>query len=82
MKPGFTFNNQDMTLTVVAFYGTEERNLALLVSEKGSGGCHYVTARDLTREKNGNYFWYYGHYTNDFDDAINDLRERRANLGL
>ena len=82
MKIGFTFKNQDMTLTVVAFYGTKNFNLALLVSEKGSGGCHYVTVRDLTRESNDNYFWYYGHYTNDFDEAIKDLYERRKNLGL
>ncbi len=82
MKIGTTIHNNDMTLTLVALFGTKENNVVLLVSENGCGGCHYVTARDLTREKNGNYFWYYGHYTNDFDDAIKDLYERRANLGL
>lgn len=80
MKIGTTIQNNDMTLTLVAYYGTKDKNVVLLVSENGCGGCQYVTARDLTREKNGNYFWYYGYYTNDFDDAVKSLNERRQIL--
>ena len=81
MKIGATIHNNDMTLTLVALHGTKERNVVLLVSENGCGGCNYVTARDLTREKNGTYFWYYGHYTNDFDEAVKHFHERRGNIG-
>lgn len=82
MKIGTTIQNNDMTLTIVAYHGIELNNVALLVSENGCGGCNYVTVRDLTREKNGNYFWYYGHYTNDFDEAVNNFYERRGTLGI
>ncbi len=82
MKIGTTIQNNDMTLTLVAYQGTEQSNVALLVSENGCGGCNYVTARDLTREKNGNYFWYYGHYTDDFDKAVTDFNERRKSSGI
>lgn len=81
MKIGTTIQNNDMTLTLVALYCAEKSNVVLLVSENGCGGCHYVTARDLTQEKNGNYFWYYGYYTDDFDDAVTSFNERRKNLG-
>lgn len=82
MKIGTTIHNNEMTLTLVTLYGTKENNVVLLVSENDCGGCHYVTARDLTQEKNGTYFWYYGHYTNNFDEAIKDLHERRLSFGL
>ncbi len=80
MKIGTTIHNNDMTLTLVALFGTKENNVVLLVSENGCGGCKYVVARDLTRERSGNYFWYYGHYTNEFDEAVTVLYERRENL--
>lgn len=82
MKIGTTIQNNDMTLTLAAYYGNEIKNVVLLVSENGCGGCHYVTACDLTREKNGNYFWYYDYYTDDFDKAVTNLKERRENYGL
>ncbi len=82
MKIGITIQNNDMTLTLVAFYGTKDKNVVMLVSENGCGGCRYVTACDLTREKNGKYFWYYGYYTDNFDDAVANLKERRETYGL
>jgi len=77
MKIGTTIQNNDMTLTLVAYHGNEDKNVVLLVSENGCGGCHYVTARDLTREKNGNYFWYYGYYTDNFNKAVDDFNKRK-----
>lgn len=77
MKIGTTIQNEDMTLTVVAYHETKNSNVVLLVREKG---CHYVTARDLTRKKNGTYHWYYGHYTDDFEAAAQDYSERKAEL--
>ncbi len=79
MKIGTTIQNNDMTLTLVAYYGTKDKNVVLLVSENGCGGCRYVTACDLTREKSGNYFWYYGHYTDDFNDAVSNFNQRSIN---
>lgn len=77
MKIGTTIQNNDMTLTLVAINGTKDKNVVLLVSENGCGGCHYVTACDLTHEKNGNYFWYYGYYTDNFNKAVDDFNKRK-----
>lgn len=77
MKIGTTIQNNDMTLTLVAFKGTDDKNVVLLVSENVCGGCRYVTACDLTREKNGSYFWYYGFYTDNFNKAVDDFNKRR-----
>ncbi len=77
MKLGTTIQNNDMALTLVAFKGTDDKNVVFLVSENGCGGCRYVTACDLTREKNGNYFWYYGFYTDNFNKAVDDFNKRR-----
>ncbi len=77
MKIGATIQNGDMTLTVVAYHETKNSNVALLVREKG---CSYITVRDLTRETNGNYHWYYGHYTDNFESASQDFIERKSSL--
>ncbi len=77
MKIGTTIQNGDMTLTVVAYHETKNSNVALLVREKG---CPYITVRDLTREQNGNYHWYYGHYTDNFEAAANDFVERKTTI--
>lgn len=77
MKIGTTIQNGDMTLTVVAYHEVEKSNVALLVREEV---CHYITVRDLTREKNGNYHWYYGHYIHNIGNAVKDFFERKATL--
>ena len=68
IKPGFQFKNNSMRLTVVHFYGTDKRNLALLVRENDA--CPYITVRD----------WAWGHYFSDFDEALEDYRERLSEL--
>lgn len=75
MKIGTTIQNDDMKLTVVAYHKNEKGNVALLVREID---CHYITVRDLTREKNGNYHWYYGHYTDSFEAAARDYPDRKS----
>lgn len=77
MKIGTIIKNNDMTLTLVAYRGNEYKNVVLLVSENGCGGCHYVTACDLTRENSGNYFWYYGFYTDKFNKAVDNFNKRK-----
>ena len=47
-----------MRLTVVHFYGTDKRNLALLVRENDA--CPYITVRDLSETGNGGYDWAWG----------------------
>lgn len=49
IKPGFQFKNNSMRLTVVHFYGTDKRNLALLVRENDA--CPYITVRDCPKRK-------------------------------
>ena len=66
IKPGFRFKNNSMRLTVVRFYGTDKRNLALLVRENDA--CPYITVRDLSETENGGYDWVWGHYLSDFDE--------------
>ena len=67
-----------MRLTVVHFYGTDKRNLALLVRENDA--CPYITVRDLSETENGGYDWAWGHYFSDFDEALEDYRERLSEL--
>lgn len=78
IKPGFQFKNNSMRLTVVLFYGTDKRNLALLVRENDA--CPYITVRDLSETGNGGYDWAWGHYFFDFDEALKDYRERLSDL--
>ena len=78
IKPGFQFKNNSMRLTVVHFYGTDKRNLALLVRENDA--CPYITVRDLSETGNGGYDWAWGHYFFDFDEALKDYRERLSDL--
>lgn len=75
MKIGTTIQNGDMTLTVVAYHETKNSNIALLIR---SNDTPYVCVRDLTREKNGSYHWYYGHYTDNFEAAAQDYSERKS----
>ena len=51
IKPGFQFKNNSMQLTVVHFYGTDKRNLALLM--RLNDACPYITVRDLSEKGNG-----------------------------
>ena len=78
IKPGFRFKNNSMLLTVVHFYGTDKRNLALLVRENDV--CPYITVRDLSETGSGSYDWAWGHYFSDFDEALKDYRERLSDL--
>ena len=78
IKPGFQFKNNSMRLTVVHFYGTDKRNLALLVRKNDA--CPYITVRDLSETGNGSYDWAWGHYFSDFDKALKDYRERLSDL--
>ena len=77
IKPGFRFKN-NMRLTVVHFYGTDKRNLALLVRENDA--CPYITVRDLSEANKDDFDWAWGHYFSDFDDVIEDYRERLSVL--
>ena len=76
IKPGFRFKNNSMRLTVVLFYGTDKRNLALLVRENDA--CPYITVRDLSETGNGDFDWAWGHYFMGLESAVRDYVERRA----
>ena len=78
IKPRFRFKNNSMRLTVVHFYGTDKRNLALLVRENDA--CPYITVRDLSEANKDDFDWAWGHYFSDFDDVIEDYRERLSVL--
>lgn len=78
IKPGFRFKNNSMWLTVVLCDGTDKRNLALLVRENDA--CPYITVRDLSETKTGDFDWAWGHYFSDFDEALEDYRERLSDL--
>ena len=78
INPGFQFKNNSMRLTVVLFHETDKRNLALLVRENDA--CPYITVRDLSETKTGDFDWAWGHYFSDFDEALEDYRERLSDL--
>ena len=78
IKPGFRFKNNSMRLPVVLCDGTDKRNLALLVRENDT--CPYITVRDLSETKTGDFDWAWGHYFSNFDDAFEDYRVRLSEL--
>ena len=78
IKPGFRFKNNSMRLTVVHFYGTDKRNLALLVRENDA--CPCIPARGLSETGNGDFDRAWGHYFSDFDEALEDYRKRLSDL--
>ena len=78
IKPGFQFKNNSMRLTVVHFYGTDKRNLALLVRENDA--CPYITVRDLSETENGGYHRAGGPYFFDFVGALQGFRGRPSQL--
>ncbi len=77
MKIGTVIQYDNLTLTVAAYHETKKGNVALLIRTIDTP---YVCVRDLTRKKNGNYHWYYGHYINDFNAAAQDYLERIETL--
>ena len=77
MKIGNFILNEDVLFTIVAYHETENGNVALLIRDEE---CLYVTVRDLTRQRNGKYHWYYGNYTKDFDAAAQDYSDQKATL--
>ena len=77
MKIGFTFTNQDMQLTYLCFAESKRGNIALLVNHENG---LFITVRDISREKNGNFSWAWGHYFNDIHNAIIDFDERNKTL--
>lgn len=77
MKIGTVIHNEEMTLTVAAYHETKKGNVALLIR---STDTPYICVRDLTRHKNEDYHWYYGHYMNDFEVATQDFIERKLTL--
>ena len=54
MKIGFTFTNQDMQLTCLCFAESKRGNIALLINHENG---LFITARDVSRENNGNFSW-------------------------
>lgn len=77
MKIGTIIHNDDITLTVAAYHETKKGNVALLIRDTDTP---YVCVRDLTREKNGNYHWYYGHYITNFEVAARVYSIRKMSL--
>lgn len=78
MKPGFKFKNENMDFSVILFAGTERENVALHLQENTS--CPFITVRDLSELKNGNYDWVWGHYFKNFNKALKDYFERQNSL--
>lgn len=77
MKIGFTFTNQDMQLTCLCFAESKRGNIALLINHENG---LFITARDVSRENNGNFSWAWGHYFYDIRNAIGDYDKRKDTL--
>ncbi len=78
MKIGTKFKNNDMTLTVIYFYGEEINNVALLQRE---GDGMFISVRELSRDGNtDNFSWSWGHYFTDKKAAEQDYYNRLAQL--
>lgn len=77
MKPGIIFKNGSMELTVIEFYQNEKSNVIFVESNEGL----YITARNLSRWKNG-YTWDWGHYFSkqSFQAAKKDYNTRKEEI--
>ncbi len=75
IQPCFKFINEDEDYIVVLIYGTERKNIALLIRENTA--CPFITVRDLSELKNGNFSWAWGHYFSDIRNAIDDYDMRK-----
>ena len=78
IKPGFRFKNNSMRLTVVLCGGTDKHNLALLVRENDACPLNH-RPRPVRYGKRG-FRPGVGHYFSDFDEALEDYRERLSEL--
>ena len=78
IRSGFKFTNEDMELTVILCDGIERKNVALLIQENTANP--FITVRDLSELKSGDYDWAWGHYFKSFKKALKDYNERRKEL--
>ena len=77
MTPGLAFENSGMRLVCLAFYALGKRNVGLYRRE--SDGM-YITARDTSKEADGSYFWAWGHYFTDREEAERNYRKRLCEM--
>lgn len=78
IRSGFKFVNEGLDFIVIHTNGTEKNNVALLIQENTV--CPFITVRDLSELRNGNFDWAWGHYFKSFNKALKDYNERRKEL--
>ena len=64
IRSGFKFVNEGLDFTVM-----QENTF-----------CPFITVRDLSELKSGNFDWAWGHYFKSFNKALKDYNERRKEL--
>ena len=74
IRSGFKFVNEGLDFIVILTNGTEKNNVALLTFRP------FITVRDLSELKSGNFDWAWGHYFKSFNKALKDYNERRKEL--
>lgn len=70
IRSGFKFVNEGLDFIVILTNGTEKNNVALLMQENTF--CPFITVRDLSELKSGNFDWAWGHYFKSFNKALKD----------
>ena len=75
IRPGFRLLNEGEAYTIVLFYETGKSNVALIITPNSA--CPFATVRDISKLRNGNYDWFWGHYFQSFDEAFEDFNERK-----
>ena len=73
MENGYKFVNADMILTCLSFHGAGNRNVGFF--QRKSDGM-YITARNISQDKEGTYSWAWGHYFANREDAETDYQKR------
>ena len=69
MKQGQKFENSGMQLICLAIEAAGKRNTGLYF--RLSDGM-YITARDISKDNNNTYSWFWGHYFTELETAKED----------
>lgn len=77
MESGYQFENNGTQLVCILFYSLGKRNVGLY---QQIATDIYITARDISKEKDGTYSWAWGHYFTDQKESLDDYYERISEM--
>lgn len=78
IRSGFKFVNEGLDFIVILTNGTEKNNVALLMQENTF--CPFITVRDLSELKSGNFDWAWGALLQEFQQSAQRLQRTKKRI--